>query len=577
MDRSQVERVKTSSDILAVVSEYVQLKKKGRSFWGLCPFHSEKSPSFHVDPEKQTYKCFGCDKGGDVITFLMEKKGLSFAEALTELSQKAGIPLEPARGRAVSEKKVYYDTNKAAMAFFEQQLASAHGQAAQKYLAGRGLKKDTINAFHIGYAPDSWNSLANFLRKKGIPEPAAEKCGLIVARPRGGYYDRFRNRVMFPIIDLTGEVIGFGGRIMDAGEPKYLNSPEGPIFEKRKVLYNLHSARNPIRSGGAVVVEGYMDVVSLANAGFPSAVATLGTALGEDHVHLLRRFTDDITLIFDGDTAGRNAMIRALEPFLTSDVAPRIVVLPQDKDPDDIARAGIEAWNELLTRAQDIWDLIFDESFSHRDPSKLRDQSTIIRELVPMVARVSDPVIRDLIVQRLSVRIGVSPEVIARRVVSGTQPEEGRAPSQRSERIMLEQTLVMLMLSDEKAAGLIRDLGISLEIQDKELSPLYDYLMTHGSAAFDDQACPDKVRVAASRVMARGEFPGDRKKALIDTIYKFKRLAIEEELRRIQIELNEAELSQNKQKREEMQRQKQDKQRQKLNLRSYVMEAMERR
>jgi DNA primase len=575
MDKSQVERVKAVIDIVSVVSEYVHLKKKGKNFWGLCPFHNEKTPSFSVDSVKQIYKCFGCDKGGDVITFVMEKKGLSFAETLMELSRKAGISIEPPRGQARSEKKIYYDTNKAAMAFYEQQLFSSQGEAALKYLIGRGLKEDTIRAYHIGYAPDSWESLLVHLRKKGISQSASEKCGLIVARQTGGYYDRFRNRVMFPIIDLTGEVIGFGGRIMDSGEPKYLNSPESPIFEKRKILYNLHGARNAIRTLGAVVVEGYMDVVSLSNAGFSAAVATLGTSLSEEHVQILKRFTDDITLVFDGDSAGRNAMVRSLEPFLTSGVSPKVVILPQGKDPDDIAREGIGLWTELLGKAQDIWDLIFDESFSQRDPSKLRDQNAIIRELAPMVARVSDHIIRDLLIQRLSVRVGVSPEVIARKIWPGTQASEGQVSLPSGDRDMLEQTLVRLMLFDAKAVSFIRDLGMSWEFQKKDLEPLFEYLLIHGPDSFDDQGCPDEIRVAASRLMAQGDFPGDRKKALIDTVCRFKSLAIEEEIRKIQSELNEAELVQDKQKRNELLRAKQEMMVRKRDLRSHVMEALE--
>jgi DNA primase len=583
MDKSQVERIKISCDIVSVISEYVHLKKKGRSFWGLCPFHNEKTPSFHVDPDRQIYRCFGCSRGGDVINFLMEKKGLSFAETVTELSIRAGIPLEPARNsRASSENKVYYTANKAAMLFFEEQLQSREGEAARKYLAGRGLSEETIRSFHIGFAPDSWNSLGNFLGRKGISGAAAEKCGLLAERKGGsGYYDRFRNRVMFPIIDLSGEVIGFGGRIMDAGEPKYLNSPESPIFEKRKVLYNLHSARSSIRSGGAVVVEGYMDVVSLANAGFPAATATLGTALGEDHVRLLRRFTDDITLVFDGDAAGRSAMVRALEPFLSSDVIPKVVILPPGKDPDDIAREGLEVWTEFLANPQDIWNFIFDESFSRRDPSKLRDQNTIIRELMPMVSRVGDQVIRDLLVQKLAVRIGVSPEVVAGRINLESKGSGGEGavpePSSGSERDMLEETLVRLMLFDTEAIDAVRDLQISVDFHKKNLMSVFSRLMEHGTGSFDHQSCPDEVRSAAQKLMAQGEFPGDGKKALIDTIYKFKRLAIEEEIRKIQSDLNEAELTQNKQRRNEMLRLKQEKLIQVRNLRSFVMEALERR
>jgi DNA primase len=578
MDKSSVEQIKTHSDIVAVISEYVQLKKKGRSFWGLCPFHSEKTPSFSVDPDKQIYKCFGCDRGGDVITFVMDKKGFSFAEAITELALKAGITLEPDKRQPSSDKKIYYEANKAAMTFFEQQLTSIKGEDARGYLSGRGITENTIRSFHIGFAPDSWDSLTTFLQRRGIPQAAAEKAGLIAPRKGSGFYDRFRGRVIFPIIDLSGEVIGFGGRIIGEGEPKYLNTPESPIFEKKRVLYNLHSVRNQIRQGGAVVVEGYMDVVSLANAGFTAAVATLGTALGEDHVRLLRRFTDDITLVFDGDSAGRNAMVRAIEPFLASDIIPRIVILPQGKDPDDIAREGISLWNGLLSSAQDIWDLMFFESFSRHDPSKLRGQNAILKELAPMFARLHDNLLRDLLAQRLAVKLGISTEVVSKRIrPEGNAAEQHGTSHSGGERDTLEATLTRLMLLDVSAVDIMRASHITFEFQNKEFARLFDYILENDGSVLNDSDCPDEVRMTASRLMAQGEFPGDAKKALIDTVCRFMSLAFDEELRKIQGELNNAEKAQDRNKRNELQRHKQQMQLKKMNLRSHVMEVFEKR
>ena len=578
MDKSSVEQIKTLSDIVAVISEYVQLKKKGRSFWGLCPFHSEKTPSFSVDPDKQIYKCFGCDRGGDVITFVMDKKGFSFAEAITELALKAGITLEPDKRQPSSDKKIYYEANKAAMTFFEQQLNSIKGEDARGYLSGRGITENTIRSFHIGFAPDSWDSLTTFLQHRGIPQAAAEKAGLIAPRKGSGFYDRFRGRVIFPIIDLSGEVIGFGGRIIGEGEPKYLNTPESPIFEKKRVLYNLHSVRNQIRQGGAVVVEGYMDVVSLANAGFTAAVATLGTALGEDHVRLLRRFTDDITLVFDGDSAGRNAMVRAIEPFLASDVIPRIVILPQGKDPDDIAREGISLWNGLLSSAQDIWDLMFFESFSRHDPSKLRGQNAILKELAPMFARLHDNLLRDLLAQRLAVKLGISTEVVSKRIrPEGNAAEQHGTSHSGGERDTLEATLTRLMLLDVRAVDIMRASHITFEFQNKVFARLFDYILENDGSVLNDSDCPDEVRMTASRLMAQGEFPGDAKKALIDTVCRFMSLAFDEELRKIQGELNNAEKAQDRNKLNELQRHKQQMQLKKMNLRSHVMEVFEKR
>ena len=578
MDKSSVEQIKTLSDIVAVISEYVQLKKKGRSFWGLCPFHSEKTPSFSVDPDKQIYKCFGCDRGGDVITFVMDKKGFSFAEAITELALKAGINLDPDKRQPSSEKKIYYDANKAAMTFFEQQLNSIKGEDARRYLSGRGITENIIMSFHIGFAPDSWDSLTTFLRSIGIPQAAAEKAGLIAPRKSSGFYDRFRGRVIFPIIDLSGEVIGFGGRVIGEGEPKYLNTPESPIFEKKRVLYNLHTARNQIRQGGAVVVEGYMDVVSLANAGFTAAVATLGTALGEDHVRLLRRFTDDITLVFDGDSAGRNAMVRAMEPFLASDVIPRIVILPQGKDPDDIARDGISLWNGLLSSAQDIWELMFFESFSRHDPSKLRGKNAILKELAPMFARLHDNVMRDFLAQRLAVKLGISAEVVSKRIRPEGNPAEQQGASRSGgERDILEATLTRLMLLDSRAVDIMKASHMTFEFQNKVLSRLFDYILESDGSVLNDSDCPDEVRMTASRLMAQGEFPGDAKKALIDTVCRFMSLAFDEELRMIQGELNNAEKAQDRNKRNELLRAKQEIMLKKKNLRSHVMEVFEKR
>jgi DNA primase len=579
MDKTQVERVKTLSDIVGVISEYVQLKKKGKNFWGLCPFHSEKTPSFSVDPDKQIYKCFGCDRGGDVISFVMDKKGLSFAEALSELALKAGITLETDKKQPVSEKKVYYDANRTAMGFFEQQLASPRGAHARGYLSSRGITEEIIRQFHLGFSPDTWDSLATYLRGKGIALPAAEKAGLVAPRKSSGFYDRFRGRVMFPIIDVSGEVIGFGGRVMGAGEPKYLNTPESPIFEKKRILYNLHAARNHIRQAGAVVVEGYMDVISLANAGFPAAVATLGTALGEDHVRLLRRFTDDITLVYDGDAAGRNAMVRALEPFLASDVIPRVVILPQGKDPDDIAREGIASWNGLLASAQDIWDLIFHESFSRHDPSKLRGQNAILKELAPMFARLHEDVLRDLLAQKLAVRLGLSVDAVSRSIRTTREPsgQQEVIRGEGGERDTLEAVLVRLMLLDPGAVDAMRASGMAFDLQNRPLSGLYAHLMEHGSGAFDDSGCPDEVRMTSSRLLALGEFPGDTKKALIDTVCRFMSLAVDEELRKIQGELDTAEKTQDRNRRAELQMLKQEMQHKKRNVRSYVTEVFEKR
>jgi DNA primase len=455
MENDNVERVKAAIDIVSLVSGYVSLKKRGRTHVGLCPFHTEKTPSFHVDAGRQTYKCFGCGKGGDVLSFLMEVKGMSFVEALQELAGQAGITIEKS-GKPSSEKNRFYEINALALKFYRYALQSPKGADARDYLKARGLKDETIDAFELGFAPDSWDALARALKGKGVEAALAEKCGLLIERPTGGYYDRFRNRVMFPIRDITSEVIGFGARIMGQGEPKYLNTPESSVFLKRKVLYNLHRVKGSIRSKGVAIVEGYMDVVSLSNAGFHEAVATLGTALSDDHVRTLSRFTDRIRLVFDGDSAGRKAMLRSVDPFLSNEVIPGVVVLPDGKDPDDIARTDPGLWSELLLKAPSIWDFILDESFSSRDTSKLEDKKTLMNELIPVVSRIKDPFVRELLAQRLAVRLKVSEEVVLRQIARGDEKPAVLSLSPQLEHLPLEETLVRLMLFDDRAVKAVR-------------------------------------------------------------------------------------------------------------------------
>ena len=574
MDRSDVEKIKGSIDIVSVISGYVNLKKRGRTYVGLCPFHTEKTPSFHVDSTRQTYKCFGCGKGGDAFNFLMEMKGLSFVEALHELARQAGVSLEkPDRARS-SEKRRLYEANRMALEFYRSALHSPRGEGAMAYLRERGLAQETIDEFELGYAPDSWDALLRALRSRGVSPEVAARCGLLVERESGGYYDRFRNRIIFPIRDISSEVIGFGARVLGGGEPKYLNSPESTVFKKRKVLYNLNRIKGAIRTTGVAVVEGYMDVVSLSNAGFGAAVATLGTALSEDHVQLLSRFTDKVNLVFDGDAAGRNAMVRAVEPFLGFELIPKVVLLPDGKDPDDIARTDRELWSRLLAGAPSLWDFIFDESFSTRDPSKLEDKKTLMKELVPVISRVRDALFRELLVQRLSLRLGVSQEIVAREM--STEGERRPVPIRSTGGcISLEEVMTRLMLFDDRAIRMVKLLGFAGEFRDSDLSDLVHYLIDHGKEGLNVSACPDHIRLLASRIIAEGEFPGDRNKALIDMACRFKSLAIDADIQRMQRELQQAEEDGDRARQYDLLVQRQKKVNEKKHVREYVMEVLQ--
>ena len=308
-----IDELVARSDILDVVSDYVRLTPKGGSYWGLCPFHGEKTPSFHVLPDRQAYHCFGCGKGGGVVSFVMDVENLPYLDALRLLAKRAGMefPEQDTDQRSRRKRGRLLELNKEAARYFHSQLHSPIGQEGLAYLQRRGLSRGIMTRFGLGFAPDSWDSLIRAMAQKGFDKAELLEAGLVVNSQKGRIYDRFRGRVMFPIIDLRGDVIGFGGRVMGEGEPKYLNSPESPVFNKSRNLFALNLAKNT-KLGRIVLTEGYMDTISLYQAGFDCAVASLGTALTADHAKLLSRFTKEVVICYDADSAGIQAANRAI-------------------------------------------------------------------------------------------------------------------------------------------------------------------------------------------------------------------------------------------------------------------------
>jgi DNA primase len=355
--------IRQRADIVAVIGQHVQLRKAGRNHKGLCPFHGEKTPSFNVNPDKGFFYCFGCQKKGDVFTFVMEYEGKSFMEAAEQLARLAGVTLpepeamDPAQRRAIaeqrSEKAQLYRINQLAAEFFRRRLLDAGGLPAREYLTERGVSDEIAARFQLGYAPDEWGALADFLAQEKVPARQAETLGLIAPRQRAsGHYDRFRHRLVCPVIQASGEIVGFSARALpgavvtapsDGGDApaKYINSPESPIYKKSKLLYGVQQARDAIRIKGRVVlVEGNFDVISLHQAGVTETMAPLGTALTEDQVDLLRRLSDKVVLVYDGDKAGRAATLKALRLLIAAGLDVFIVELPMGEDPDSVARKG---------------------------------------------------------------------------------------------------------------------------------------------------------------------------------------------------------------------------------------------
>lgn len=352
-----IEEVRLKNDIVDVISGYVKLQKKGSSYFGLCPFHNEKSPSFSVSRQKQMYYCFGCGEGGNVFTFLMEYENYSFTEALKVLADRAGVDLpeleysKEAKAKA-DLKSTLLEINKLAAKYFYAQLKSPQGETAYTYLKNRKLSDETITAFGLGYSNKYSNDLYKYLKTKGYSDEMLVKAGLITVDEKHGAYDKFWNRVMFPIMDANNRVIGFGGRVMGDGKPKYLNSPETPVFDKSRNLYGLHRARTS-RKPYFLLCEGYMDVIALHQAGFTNAVASLGTALTPGHASLIKRYVDEVYLTYDSDEAGTRAALRAVPILKEVGITARVIRMDPYKDPDEfIKNLGAEAFEERIGKAR---------------------------------------------------------------------------------------------------------------------------------------------------------------------------------------------------------------------------------
>jgi len=430
-DNGDKEKVQAATDIVRLVGEHVTLRPKGKEFAGLCPFHDDKTPSMQVSPQKQIYKCFSCGAGGDAFSFVMNYHKMEFVESLKYLAQKAGIELTPWKpngqggsGESASggERKRIAGANEQAVSFFKALLKhETHGADARAYLERRGVTPDMIATFGLGYAPDRWDGLVTMVRERGWDKQGFELAQLIRPRKTGdGDFDFLRHRLIFPIFDAIGRPIAFGGRkLREEDEPKYLNSPETPLFNKSATLYGLHAAKKPIiDSKTAVIVEGYTDVIACHQAGAKNVVAALGTALTPQHVRELRRYCEQVILVMDGDAAGQKAADRAIEVFLTGDLDVSIAVLPPGQDPDEMMKAGgLAAWNAVLEIAEDALGFAFS-----RVQAKLEDSETItgrqrlaegfMNQLVDLgVARMGG-VRRAFVVERLAAMLRMSEDEI---------------------------------------------------------------------------------------------------------------------------------------------------------------------
>jgi len=446
-----LEEIRNRASIVGVISEYVSLKKAGKNYQGLCPFHNEKTPSFTVSEEKQVFYCFGCQKGGDVITFFREINNLSFIEAVTELGRRYGVSLpafEQSTAKKQGESESFLSINESACAYFHSVLMKLpEGQPGREYLKKRGVAPEMWKAFSLGYSAERWDGLVSYLKVKKIPLEAAKSVGLVSSRKSGGYFDYFRGRILFPITSLSGRPIGFGGRTVGGSSPKYLNSPDSVIYRKAQSLFGLSVTREAIvREDRVVIVEGYFDLVSLYQAGIKTVVSPLGTALTSSQIRILKRFTSNIVMLFDGDEAGEKAVLRSLELFLAEGLLPRVVIMPSGLDPDECVRQkGRLYFENEIAQAPLLLNYFISKAIDKTDILRPLGKSAVVEKVMPILNAIHDPIVQDEYIRELAERLSVREDHI-RQFIQNDSLSRGRKEFRYPEEDRREEFLLALVL-----------------------------------------------------------------------------------------------------------------------------------
>ncbi|MGL5245870.1 MAG: DNA primase, partial [Sarcina sp.] len=409
-----IEKIKEQNDIVDVISEVVRLKRTGRNFSGLCPFHNEKTPSFSVSQDKQIFKCFGCGEAGNVISFVMKNKNKSFIEAVQELADRSNIPLSYDKKKLSPiqrKKELIYNVNKHAARYFYANLHADY--KAKEYFLRRGITESILKSFGLGYSKDGWQNTINYLRSLGVNDNLILESGLAVKNEKGRFYDRFRNRVIFPVFDYKGNVIGFGGRVLDDSKPKYLNTSETLVFQKGTNLYGLNFAlKSGLKERSVIIVEGYMDCISLHQYGIKNVVASLGTALTDNQARLLKRYVDKVIISYDADVAGQNATIRGLEILQNAGLEVNILKVPQGKDPDEFIRVnGREAFLKLINKADKLIDYKLKRAGENMDFTKENDLIKYSNNVMDILS-VLNPVEKDIYIKKIAEQTSIKEQAL---------------------------------------------------------------------------------------------------------------------------------------------------------------------
>lgn len=482
---SDVELIKAKIDIVSFVSDYVPLKKSGRTYKANCPFHSEKTPSFFVSPERGTWHCFGaCSTGGDAISFLQKWENIEFVEALKILAQKTGVTLSkfaPTESSKIKDK--LYEINHLSSEFYHYILTKHRlGEKARSYFEKRGIRKETIRTFILGYAPDSWDSLSKFLVKKGYSLEDIFTAGLIIKKDRGGYYDRFRGRIMFVLKDIRGNIIGFSGRKLNTEsgkEAKYVNTPETPIYSKGNNLYGMEISKEEIKKQKeAVVVEGEFDLLGSFQSGVSNVVAIKGSALTEGQVLLLKRYTENIILALDSDFAGSEAARRGIEIADRAGLTVRVVKLLFGKDPAECVEKSPHLWQESVKKSMEIYDFVIETALEKYKKDDVSGKKKIGDEVAPFLAKITNPIIQSHYVKRLAGLLNVSEEALEmmikslKKSVIIEKPLDSLKATSMSREAMLEENLLALVIQYEKPQLTLAKVFAMLEMSDFQSSPV---------------------------------------------------------------------------------------------------------
>ncbi|MBI4496097.1 MAG: DNA primase [Deltaproteobacteria bacterium] len=556
----KIAEIKARASILEVVSDFLSVKKAGRNHLGLCPFHDERTPSFTVNEEKGVFHCFGCGAGGDVFAFLMRAGHLSFPEAVRQVAKRYGIDLperelSPEEERRRTLRGRLFELNELAAEYFHQILTSKkEGEEGRAYFDRRGISAGTIETYRLGFATAAWDGLTSFLKHKGVPLSLAETAGLVLPRgeaaaERSRFYDRFRRRIIFPILNEGDRVCGFGGRLVedDPSSPKYMNSPESPAYSKGLILYGLHAAKSPIRERDeALIVEGYMDLLSLYQEGVRNAVASLGTALTASQVHLLARFARHLVLIYDADAAGQKATPRSLDLFLQEGVSGRVVSLPAGNDPDSfIRREGRARWAQVLEEALPLMEFLLRQALKRHGTETIEGKVRVVRELLPALNRLRDPLEQSLYVERLATRLGLKEVQIRAQLAGRLEEAEGGHERPGAGGPAHERLLLQLMLQHGGTVPVIRETMVP-----KDFSvPLHQRLARELWAIWEEEKKidlpkllsrleDDQLQGVTAELLLEGESITDAGRTMRDCLRQVRLSRLRQEIRQVDEEIS---------------------------------------